>query len=60
MSAEPQTRPTESGGVLYRRSVALANVRWFRAMAWRAQRDGAPKADLRAANARAAASIVLQ
>ena len=48
------------GPALDRRAVALANVRWFRAMAWRALRDGAPKAEMRAANARAAARIVLR
>jgi len=54
-SIEPSTR----GSVLDRRSIALANARWFRAMAWRALRDGAPKGELRAANARAAARIAL-
>lgn len=43
-----------------RQSIAVANVRWFRAMAWRALRDGGPQAALRAANARAAARIVLR
>ncbi|MEE7450027.1 hypothetical protein MRF4_20670 [Methylobacterium radiotolerans] len=42
------------------RAVALANVRWFRDMAWRALRDGSPQGLLRAANARAAARIVLR
>ena len=60
MLAELPTRPSESDGVLHRRAVALANVRWFRAMAWRASRDGLPKGELRAANARAAARIVLR
>ena len=41
-----------------RRAVAIANALWFRALAQRALRDGAPKAELRAANARAAARIV--
>jgi hypothetical protein len=43
-----------------RRAVAIANANWFRAMAWRALRGGLPKAELRAANARAAARIVLR
>ena len=43
-----------------RRAVAIANALWFRALAWRALRDGAPKAELRAANARAAAHILLR
>lgn len=47
-------------GAMHRRKVALANIRWFRAMAWRALRDGGPKAELRAANARAAARILLR
>lgn len=42
------------------RAVALANIRWFREMAWRALRDGSPQGLLRAANARAAARIVLR
>lgn len=53
---EPITR----GAFAERRAVAIANARWFRAMAWRALRDGGPQADLRAANARAAARIVLR
>ncbi|TXM92239.1 hypothetical protein [Methylobacterium sp. WL116] len=52
--------PHERGPAADRRAVALANVLWFRALAWRALRDGAPKAELRAANARAAARIVLR
>ncbi|TXM89810.1 hypothetical protein [Methylobacterium sp. WL116] len=50
----------ERGPVTDRRAVALDNALWFRALAWRALRDGAPKAELRAANARAAARIVLR
>ena len=53
---EPITR----GAFAERRAVAIANARWVRAMAWRALRDGGPQADLRAANARAAARIVLR
>jgi hypothetical protein len=52
--------PVEVRDAAYRRAVALANVRWFRAMAWRALRDRGPNAELRAANARAAAHIVLR
>ena len=50
----------ERGPAADRRAVALANALWFRALAWRALRDGAPKAELRATNARAAARIVLR
>ncbi|MCJ2060057.1 hypothetical protein MKL09_26420 [Methylobacterium sp. J-048] len=60
MHAALSTEPLACGSALDRRAIALANVRWFRAMAWRALRDGAPKAELRAANARAAARIVLR
>ena len=60
MQPEALADPQGRGPDLDRRAVALANVRWFRAMAWRALRDGAPKAELRAANARAAARIALR
>ncbi|MGU3537704.1 hypothetical protein [Methylobacterium sp. A54F] len=40
--------------------MAAANANWFRALSWRARRDGGPHADLRAANARAAARIILR
>ncbi|KIU37210.1 hypothetical protein ABID82_003473 [Methylobacterium sp. PvP062] len=53
-------KPLDVGGPLSRRAAALANVRWFRALAWRALRDGGPRAELRASNARAAARIVLR
>ena len=49
----------ELTGAERRRSIAIGNINWFRAIAWRALRDGGPKANLRAANARAAARIVL-
>jgi hypothetical protein len=52
--------PVDVAGGLHRRAVALGNARWFRAAAWRALRDGGPKAKLRAANARAAARIILR
>ncbi|CAM3081567.1 hypothetical protein JHFBIEKO_4042 [Methylobacterium mesophilicum] len=48
------------GAVTDRRAIALANAHWFRAMAWRALRDGSPRGDIRAANARAAARIVIR
>jgi hypothetical protein len=35
-------------------------VNWFRKLAWRAVRDGKPNGELRAANARAAARIVIR
>ena len=43
-----------------RRATAIANANWFRALAWRALQDGRPNGELRAANARAAARIVLR
>lgn len=52
--------PAEGSAFARRRVVALANTRWFRAMAWRALHDGAPKGQQRAANARAAAHIVIR
>lgn len=60
MSTLITTALTNVGGALHRRAVALANVQWFRALARRALRDGGPQAQLRAANARAAARIVLR
>ncbi|GJD36940.1 hypothetical protein [Methylobacterium aerolatum] len=42
-----------------RRAIALANIRHFRRLAQAARLDGLPKADLRAANAKRAARIVL-
>jgi hypothetical protein len=50
----------QRGPATHRHAVAIANIRWFRAMAWRALRDGGPQGVLRAANARAAAHIVLR
>ncbi|TXM99647.1 hypothetical protein FV242_24740 [Methylobacterium sp. WL64] len=52
--------PPACGSVADRRAIALANAQWFRAMAWRALRDGSPRGDIRAANARAAARIVIR
>lgn len=60
MASVTLEKPLDVGGPLSRRAAALANVRWFRALAWRALRDGGPRAELRAANARAAARIVLR
>ncbi|MGH1572069.1 hypothetical protein ACRAWG_16990 [Methylobacterium sp. P31] len=50
----------QRGPITHRHTVAIANIRWFRAMAWRALRDGGPQGLLRAANARTAARIVLR
>jgi hypothetical protein len=60
MQPEVLTGPRQRGPHSAHHAVALANIRWFRAMAWRALRDGSPQGLLRAANARAAARIVLQ
>ncbi|KAA0122823.1 hypothetical protein CIW48_15370 [Methylobacterium sp. P1-11] len=51
--------PRQRGPNTRHRTVAIANIRWFRTMAWRALRDGSPQGVLRAANARAAARIIL-
>ena len=53
LSSRPMAQPMHQ-------SIAIANVRWFRSMASRALRDGGPQAALRAANARAAARIMLR
>jgi hypothetical protein len=53
-------RPTKRSGFAERRAIAVANANYFRALAWRALRDGAPNGPARAANARAAARIVLR
>ena len=60
MQTEILADPHGRGPVLDRRAVALANVRWFRAMARRALLDGQPHGALRATHARAAAHIVLR
>jgi len=60
MAAATVAKPLDVGGPISRRASALANVKWFRALAWRALRDGGPQATSRAANARAAARIVLR
>jgi hypothetical protein len=52
--------PSNQGRYAERRSIALANVNWFRRLAWRALRDGSPQGALRAAAARAAARIVIR
>jgi hypothetical protein len=60
MAAASIEKPLDVGGPMSRRAAALANIKWFRALAWRVLRDGGPQADLRAANARAAARIILR
>ncbi|MCJ2141616.1 hypothetical protein [Methylobacterium sp. E-066] len=60
MAAATVEKPLDVGGPISRRAAALGNVKWFRALASRAQRDGGPQAALRAANARAAARIILR
>jgi|GraSoiStandDraft_41_1057321.scaffolds.fasta_scaffold5244151_1 hypothetical protein len=42
-----------------RRRIAVAKANWFRKLAWRALRDGVTNGQLRAANARTAARIVM-
>jgi len=60
MSTLTARETLEPTGLAHRHAIAISNVRWFRAIAWRALRDGGPQAGLRAANARAAARIVLK
>lgn len=60
MQSVVKALPSPGGALQNRRSIAIANIRWFRAMSWRALRDGGPLAEQRAANARAAARIVLR
>jgi hypothetical protein len=60
MSSLTVSDSPELTGLAKRRAIAIGNAHWFRAVAWRALRDGGPKAELRAANARAAARIVLR
>ncbi len=60
MLALSAPEPIKRGAFTERRVTAIANANWFRALAWRALRDGQPRGPLRAANARAAARIVLQ
>jgi hypothetical protein len=60
MLALDEATTPERGTFAERRALAIENANWFRAMAWRAVRDGSPRGDLRAANARAAARIVLR
>ncbi|POR43107.1 hypothetical protein CRT23_09975 [Methylobacterium sp. V23] len=54
----PET--VELTGEARRRAIAIANANWFRAVACKALREGGPKAELRAANARLAARIVIR
>lgn len=60
MLALSAPEPTTRGAFAERRATAIANANLFRALAWRALRDGRPQGELRAANARAAARIVLR
>ncbi|MBE7203090.1 MAG: hypothetical protein INR70_35575 [Parafilimonas terrae] len=60
MASDTLEKPLDVGGPISRRAAALANVKWFRALAWRVLREGGPQATLRAANARAAAWIILR
>ncbi|CAM2780688.1 MULTISPECIES: hypothetical protein [Methylobacterium] len=60
MAAATVEKPLDVGGPISRRAAALANVKWFRALASRVLREGGPQATLRAANARAAARIILR
>ncbi|MHC2105543.1 MULTISPECIES: hypothetical protein [unclassified Methylobacterium] len=60
MAAATVEKPLDVGGPISRRAAALANVKWFRALACRVMREGGPQATLRAANARAAARIILR
>lgn len=52
--------PPAPSPLMGNRAVAIANTKWFRALAWKALRDDRPNGKLRAANARAAAWIVLR
>ena len=54
----PET--VELTGEARRRAIAIANANWFRAVACKALQDSGPKAELRAANARLAARIVIR
>jgi len=60
MASVTLEKPLDVGGPISRRAAALANAKWFRALAWRVLRSGGPQAELRAANARAAAWIILK
>jgi hypothetical protein len=60
MSILAVSETEELTGAARRRAIAISNINWFRAVAWKALRDGGPKAELRAANARMAARIVLK
>lgn len=53
-------QPLDVGGPLCRRMTAIANANWFRKLAWQALRDGAARPEHRAANARAAARIIIR
>lgn len=52
--------PDKLGGPTSRRAIALDNISRFRATACRVLREGGPKAEERAANARSVARAVLR
>jgi hypothetical protein len=60
MSSLTVSDSPELTGLAKRRAIAIGNAHWFRALAWKALRDGGPTSALRAANARTAARIVLR
>jgi len=53
-------RPDKLGGPTSRRAIALDNISRFRATASRVLREGGPKAEGQAANARSVARAVLR
>lgn len=57
---EPSSAMTGDLAMTELRAIALRDANRFRALAWTALRDGSPRGDLRAANARAAARSVLR
>lgn len=60
MLAFDEATAPKRGSFAERRALAIENANWFRALAWRALRDGSPRGETRAANARAAARIILR
>ena len=59
MPATTSRDPAESSTLAERCAVAIADAHWFRNIATQALRDGEPRAEIRAANARTAARIIL-
>ena len=53
-------KPIEIVGLAGKHAETIAQANRFRALAWAALRDGAPKSELRAAHARAAVRSLLQ